>query len=637
MVTNSNNDKKNEHPSKKQHRLLAYFRDDQIMFLVTHENESISDNLLRRLKDVVEAHLLEGGTIELLPEVLPQRFSFPATKEGEERLDELKRLDAALKKLVEEKHKEELSNLELSLKEQGVDNLHPLHRLLLQNDDISSPYQPEPSTSAFSLLVFNLMKSADDPLSLVINVLRLRTALRGEAIQIEGGDPEKKSETLKIEDISPNWAMSAASNGSGTGGPGGLPRPFKGKDDAALYKFDIIENLGALYGEGENVDVVILDTAPCPHALVHAPKQWPDNDLIQGLLGPDGKFSLYPATLEELRRMDNASLNRHDYEMSDHGLFAAGIVHSIAPKAKIHLIEVLNQWGIGDFLSLAAGLEKALKQIYQPGLGRRLVVNCSWMLDLPLVGDHCSPIDATKPEHDFEQAILHFALKEREQASVIWAVCNSIFLAGGQVVAAAGNDWGLSKKRKEMKGILRAGQGGQTQEPRPKAPEARYPAGYFSAIGVGALPKESKPQGATVHRASDYSNLGDKPERKAIMTLGGEEGENQGKNNGVLGLYLAETYPVEVNHDPAKYKREFIMERRKKENNEENAWAWWSGTSFATPILTGTIAAALSSKLTDGTYRFANTQSVVPELYSAGIILENQTEAHEDVMVVAQG
>ena len=643
MATNGN-DKQNQ--SKKKHRLLAYFHDDRIMFLVTHKTEAVSDKMLETVKQEMETRLLESGTIELLPDV--HRFSFPAIPVSEERdarLKELQSLDATLRKTVQEKRQKELFELESELKKQ--ENLHPLHRLLLENINPSSAYLPEPSTSAFSLLVFKLSRAPDDPLSVLINVLKLRTDLKGKEIQIETvtAKGEREFEILKIEDISPDWAMSVASNGSGTGGPGGLPRPFKGKDNEAEYELNIKEKLGDLYSEGENVDVAILDTAPCPHDLVLAPKEWPDNKLIQGLLGPDGKLSLYPATYEDLRRMDNASLNRHDYEMSDHGLFAAGIVHSIVPKARIHLIEVLNQWGVGDFRSLAAGLEKALKQIYQPGSKRRLVVNCSWMLDLPLVGDHCSLIDSTEPERDFERAVLHFSLKEREQASVIWAICNSISLAGGQVVAAAGNDWGLSKERKVMQGILQTGQGGQTQEPRGNAPEARYPAGFVSAFGVGALPQDSKPNGAKKHRASDYSNLGDKPEFKAIMTLGGEEGEREigkpgeskKKNNGVLGLYLSEKYPLEVNPNPAKYKREFMMKPRDEGQKEKNSWAWWAGTSFATPILTGTIAAMLSKPANLG--GFGDAQVAITALYKAEppIIIEDGTEAHEDVMEVKQG
>ena len=71
---------------------------------------------------------------------------------------------------------------------------------------------------------------------------------------------------------------------------------------------------------------------------------------------------------------------------------------------------------------------------------------------------------------------------------------------------------------------------------------------------------------------------------------------------------------------------------------EDNHWAWWSGTSFAAPILTGTIAAVLSSPLAP-----ANTQAAVRGLYTAGAISDGDipgaktTDAGEDVMEVTQG
>lgn len=113
------------------------------------------------------------------------------------------------------------------------------------------------------------------------------------------------------------------------------------------------------------------------------------------------------------------------------------------------------------------------------------------------------------------------------------------------------------------------------------------------------------------------------------MTLGGEEGEKKG----VLGLYLSEKFPKRS--DPL-YKHKIEMEGRKphtdKEESEENHWAWWSGTSFATPILTGTIAAVLSGPLAP-----ANTQAAIRTLYDHKIILHRQTDASEDVMEVKQG
>jgi hypothetical protein len=635
------NGKKKGHSNKWPYRRYGYFRDNQIMFLVSHETGELSQALLEQFRTDVNSHLegLKGGTIE----VLPQSFSFPAVTDnlGEERRAELQRFEDLLKQEEEQKRRTELQKLEDTLKAKPEADLTELQKFLLKESYPPSTYRPQPFLNAFSLLVCNLEEAPEDPLTLLINILELRKVLNEHVIttepQIEEM-PEIEIGTMKIEDITPNWVMSVASNGSGTGGPGGLPKPFRGKDDQAAYEFNFIHNLSEFGGEGENVDVVILDTAPCLHDLVLAPKEWPDNRLITGLLGPDGKLTVYPATYEELRRMENASLNRHDYEMSDHGLFAAGIVHSIVPKAKIHLIEVLNQWGIGDLATLAGGLRKASEQIFKSDSGRHLVVNCSWMLDLPLSNLHCSAANSKNPkkedpEYDFEESILYFSLKEREQASALWALCNRIFLAGGKVVAAAGNDWERSKKPKDDREGSQAGTAGQSQRPRIEAPEARYPAGFVSVAGVGALPKDAKPNPATGnYPASSYSNLGDKPVGDAIMTLGGEEGDKKG----VLGLYLGEKFPVEEESDTNKenYKRKFRMVNRNHENYETNSWAWWAGTSFATPILSGTIAAMLS---VSGPTPPRDAQRAIQALYEKGLILQAKTDATEDVMAVTQG
>ena len=90
------------------------------------------------------------------------------------------------------------------------------------------------------------------------------------------------------------------------------------------------------------------------------------------------------------------------------------------------------------------------------------------------------------------------------------------------------------------------------------------------------------------------------------MTLGGEPGEEQG----VLGLYLGEFPGGEPNC---------------------TRWAWWAGTSFATPILTGAIAAVLSSRA-----GHRRTQAAVKALYEKGIIVERQTLAWEDAMLAKQ-
>jgi hypothetical protein len=641
-------------------RNFAYFRDDQMLFLVTHASPTVSDEQLGTFQLGI-AKQLPGRTIS----ALPRAFSFPASvvDDPERRLGELHDLEIKGESEDLIKRQAELQKLKslLSSKD-GPDELQDIKKLwkkdevwqellkevnrregLLGEAQALVVDQPRLFDRPFSMLLCDLrtLPSDEEPEPMLTTIQSLRKKL---------GDGLLKDESLggmKVEDVSPNWLMSVSSQGGATGGPGALPMSFNpAKDGAPLYEFSqLIEKLKSvgLYDkdEGENVDVAILDTVPCAHDLVLAVKEWPDHRLIQGLLGPSGKLIPYHATYKALQRMASTSLNQHDYPMTNHGLFAAGIVHSIVPKAKIHLIEVLNEFGVGDLASLAEGLALAYNQIHNPNSGRRLVVNCSWMLELPLSDLHCHASEEDGEEYEFEQAIRQYVKEEKDHALTLREICNQLALAGKQVVAAAGNDKLHAKKRREKK--LAKLQNSVTSEDinhlidylleyiRGGAPEARYPAAFTSVIGVGALPKgEERDLTHEKYESSNYSNLGDKPSGEAVMTLGGEEGEdNQQRNQGVLGLYLGRSFPrVTGNPIPGKpHKREIVMDEVKE---KDNLWAWWAGTSFAAPIVTGAIAAALGT-------RFQRTQDAFDALKTKDIIKQAGTNADEDVMYVKQG
>jgi subtilisin family serine protease len=111
-----------------------------------------------------------------------------------------------------------------------------------------------------------------------------------------------------------------------------------------------------------------------------------------------------------------------------------------------------------------------------------------------------------------------------------------------------------------------------------------------------------------------FSNLSESANQKGVVTkgietLGGEEG--QGK--GLLGLYLGEFPSGERN---------------------ESKWAWWAGTSFAAPILTGAVASILSrpgNKIT-------KTQDAIKKLSGKGvkIIIDAGAGKQEDALPVTQ-
>jgi subtilisin family serine protease len=142
-------------------------------------------------------------------------------------------------------------------------------------------------------------------------------------------------------------------------------------------------------------------------------------------------------------------------------------------------------------------------------------------------------------------------LIERMGAPLQW-LCDILQDQDTIIVAAAGND-GLNGDR----------------------PPARYPAALDGVLGVGALARGDIP--------AEYSNLSDKPIRAGVATFGGRANNGAAQpGESVLGVY---TGPL-----PGATLGTTIP--------NTSGWAWWAGTSFAAPILSGSLAALLAGGAT---------------------------------------
>jgi hypothetical protein len=424
-----------------------------------------------------------------------------------------------------------------------------------------------------------------------------------------------------LQAVSPNWlaSISRDSQPGGTGGPGARPTPYQGKAKTNEYRFEpAATDVGlrevfnmAQAQAGENVVVAILDTAPLED-LDGIYDQWvtqrsgqnDEHSLIQSLLDPKRRrltVHLDPnVDVPSLSIEPNGYLQAdgHDYEMTDHGMFVAGIIHSLAPQAELHLYQVLNRYGVGDMLSIARGLQQVQDQFSK----NQLVVNLSLTLNMPLDDEHINNLGPkildqrrSRCAH-FTQKIIDFLCRlmfgpswfDRQAWATEW-ICDLIYTLNSRVIAAAGNDYDRTQQQRR--------------------PQARYPAAFTRVLGVGALRKiKPFPAAAASPEPASYSNLADRPPRKGIATLGGEAGEGQG----VLGIYLGK-FPPSGNRDMA--------------IESTNGWGWWAGTSFATPIISGMTAAVLSSMPP------ATTQEAIETLYSAQPIF---TESGEEVLFVIQ-
>jgi hypothetical protein len=673
-------------PQKEVHR-LDFFRPDQIVFLVTHDaitNEQTPNGTLGDWIANLSAQISENQAL--------------STKPAEEFFAEL--CDPT--RLPDQKLGPWVEKLKDQLQLQGWELVDPQPRSYSfppvpggQIDVIPFASQQGTYKGAFSFIVGNvnrvgppsvtsaskdlrLMEIADDNANIPdeTNAGRVRKKRRlFNLIRILNQEEMRKNlntEEIIVEIVSPNWIASGGkSDSGGTGGPGSEPVSYvvPGKDpDKASYPIrqipyyfqDLIETLTAngLYGNGreadglgKDVDVVILDTAPSADDLVLAHKELvlrkdkgEKHPLVESLLGTDGVLNLHPATMEELRRMGNTSLNKHGYKMTDHGLFIAGIINSIVPGATIHLIQVLNQFGVGDIETISRGFSQAY-DIYLREQ-RPLILNCSLCLDLPdLLGavayreGYEESIEAR--DKKFEKELREIMVKdlEEEQAKrpeprpplrdllddLQWvvglrAMCQRLDDIGGQVVAAAGND-----SQKNASGAR-------------QARFTRYPAAFNTVLGVGSLPRDAEPDknNNNKYEASSFSNLADKPSETGIMALGGEPGAAKG----VLGLYLGEFPEVATqtgnrsdhddDHDNDLMAQATALPKpieygwAQVPSNNKSGWAWWAGTSFATPILTAVIASVLS-----GPQNLNTIQEVRTALEGAKIIQKELTSQNE--------
>jgi hypothetical protein len=427
--------------------------------------------------------------------------------------------------------------------------------------------------------------------------------------------------------VSPVWLMTSAPHGITHGGPGGLPVRAEYSDGQHCFTFPDMQISEPAEQGGQGVTVLILDTAP-PDEAPETPDGMPpkkkpldptredmkDHPLFQSLLVTDGGQlkQVHRDWSAELRATENeygAGVNV--YHMSDHGLFVAGIINSIAPRAELHLYEVLNRFGVGTFETIAEGLLCAL-EMRNAKPDNRLIVNCSLMLGAPEPHDGQPATD--RPEILRDPEIYRYMNRPFQE------IITQLEQEGITVVAAAGND--------------------AHDESDPHRPQVRYPAAFDGAIAVGALPIVNTSNGPW-NRAS-YSNESHRKQRSqpnqpdfrsrkdGYLTLGGE----RGKQKGVLGIYL-DTFPECL--IPPELAHENIVEPTHTFDHEfsyapnDTGWAWWSGTSFATPIITGLLARTRAQHLNGQNNRAED------EAKLNGLARNGGPIPHEKVIFAKQG
>ncbi|MCI0712056.1 MAG: S8/S53 family peptidase [Chloroflexi bacterium] len=262
----------------------------------------------------------------------------------------------------------------------------------------------------------------------------------------------------------------------------------------------------------------------------------------------------------------------HDYPYlaMDHGLFIAGIVHSIVhrddlytPVVKLNLYEVLNAYAYGTLDTFLWGLNRVCDKVRQEGEGKCVIINAS--LTFEFTPESVGEDNYNLMKQSLQQIIDCFRTEIQKYSGM-----------GPTIVAAAGNE----------------GSGGTH-------PPARLPAALNGVIGVASLERASG--GSSPTDLEDYSNL---PPMDGFSVFGGRRagGSDNFKahpEQGILGAYIG-AFPPQTPLTPASsHSFSQTLAHPSPRGTWQPGWARWAGTSFSTAIITGVLTRLATKGVAD--------------------------------------
>lgn len=387
-----------------------------------------------------------------------------------------------------------------------------------------------------------------------------RDAVRTAVDRINGSLERLRDGGLAVSSAMPNW-ICGSTDAKIHGGPG--TSPDTAPDGAWTFTMPPSgswpRDLEAAGDQpvGQPVVVAVLDSSPGWESVADAAPRFRSNALLQRLA--DG------AVIDDWDRFTPRSgiPKVGSHATPDHGIFVAGMVNSIAPHARIHLLHVLDGVGFGDTASLLAALDYCLGLARR---GQRVVVNLSLYVLIPpddevwayWFADGAARVAPFEPSR--QAPLLEIIDEEIEHRITL------LLDAGVVVVAAAGNDAFIYDHH----------------------PQPRIPADYDTVLCVVATDRNGE--------IAAYSNAADVPVTGNCVATWGGQGRQEtlgttvgpvttinvvpagaDPRDGVVGLYTQPS--VDTALGPVE---------------NVSGWAYWSGTSFATPIISGLVANLLA-------------------------------------------
>lgn len=432
----------------------------------------------------------------------------------------------------------------------------------------------------------------DEPESLVFLVQTLTTTdapvtVRNIVESVHGRLGALGTDDIELVSAMPHWHLRAHEAGFG-GSPGSDPVPVTPTSLGGKPGFrDYVPRLAALRPQtapnASPIRVAVLDTHWDFESTRRRAEDFRDTmnnrqlietiDLLRDSMQGGGDYGSEWQAVRQYHASPAASAAARaaggpaEYHMPDHGLFVAGLVHGTAPHARLSYEPVLDDMGVGDLSLLLLGLQRVLAnkperapQIINLSLGlmpHPARLPAAWYgLQRPHDPMYVHSPELADPDRDARWVAAHREHVDRTVDLLqlgLRELTRYLALNNCLVVAAAGND---SLRRTET-GHVRM--------------QPRLPARFETVLGVAAT--TGKPS-----EAAPYSNLGDERDLgDHVATFGGSITDHDQPEDGVIGIYAGEFPSKQPN---------------------STGWAYWSGTSFATAIVSG-IAANLWTQRPD--------------------------------------
>ncbi|WP_220210582.1 S8/S53 family peptidase [Reticulibacter mediterranei] len=358
--------------------------------------------------------------------------------------------------------------------------------------------------------------------------------------------------------------------------------------------------------KGDDVKVFILDALPEPvfianavqnagntNGLLHAVQETVtfDYSLMSGV---QGVFLMQHSNAAGVGK--DVYGERYPILLPDHGLFIAGTVRDIACNADIECIRVLNDLCVGDMQTLTAALCKIYQRLLEKNpdtnergdlFGKSVVINLSLVIptedEAMSSGIEVATTDPGSPNAGFDNIL-------REG---VWQILRSLAEAKDAdvvIVASAGNE-GDGREMAMSSPMLR--------------PRALYPAALSDSIeniiAVGAVTKTGDAASYSCYPGSHGigawgGELPDPSKGEVVPPKSTDVGSDHPKvtfNDALIGIYSNVVYPP-LSAAPASPPEQYYTPPN------QSGWAYWIGTSFATPIVSAAVARVLQWKKQTG-------------------------------------